>query len=312
MNSLLSNIETLLKGAFEEYIIAVASKYALDKEELEELWNGMNINMKINIKKSAVSQPETKAKKLPIETGGTVGSCQYILKRGRVGERCGGKPYKGSQTYCSKHKKSEVQNPEPKPVSKLPTTSRILKLNKEISKYVHAESGLYVVSKEDSTVVGSYREGILNDFLTSEDISLCEKFGFKYDANLIRKEETKVEDDLDMLEKQFENMNVNIEPVAPSPKVKKTVLLDEEPITLKKTKTKPKPSVDVKTIENAKKIASTILSTIPNVTELKEKKKIEDILKDIQVEETKNDSDSDIFTSDGESSNSDFELEEDI
>lgn len=300
MNSLLSGIESLVKDAFEEYINEVSSKHSIDKSELQELWNSMNLNMKITAKKTV----EPKASK--VQSNPNAPTCPYILKRGRVGEACGAKPCKGGAVYCYKHKKEEDKTPEPKPINKLPTTSRILKLNKEISKYVHAESGLYVVSKEDSTVVGSFRDGKQQEYLTSEDILLCEKYGFKYDASLLQK------DTVDELEEMFDNLQVQETPipveVVSKPK-KKAIILDEEPIKLKP---KQKPVVDVKTIENAKKMASTILSTIPNSTELKEKKKIEDVLKEVQEKDDKLDSDSDLFTDDESDNASESELDEDI
>lgn len=267
MSSLINNIETVITNAFEQYITAVSSKYSVEVEELQELWNTMNFQVKLNIKK-----PEKK-KKLKSEDTEIEGSCPYVLKRGRVGEKCGNKPCKGGKVYCFKHKKFEgTEDVRETPLlSKLPTTSRILKLNKDINKYVHEESGLYVVSKEDSTVAGSYRDGKQTEFLTEEDVSLCEKFGFKYETSIVRKN---------------------------APVIVKSV-------------------VDTKIIDNAKKIALKILSDVPKSSDVRQKRTLEDALKQMKLDDepTTNkvsDDESGFSDSDFSGLESNSDLEEDI
>ena len=118
------------------------------------------------------------------------GGCPYIFRRGRVGETCGARPKKGtSSSYCAKHQKCENDRPVsvpdlPKPlpvrIEKDPSL-RLVRLNKEVNKFVHKDTGLFVRSKEDSTIVGSYRDGVLKDYLTDDDVVLCEKYGFLFE-----------------------------------------------------------------------------------------------------------------------------------
>lgn len=214
-SNLLKNIEALLQDGVaaqvEVLLAAISSKYALDYEELKKLstevlgdaiWadpaDSDTPSAAAGYAEAAPKKKHKAKEPSPSATSSVAsassasesaqGGCPYVFKRGRVGERCGSKPKKGYARYCSKHTKHEADEVAKVPEFNMPAldpSTRLLKLNKEVNKFVHNESGLYVRSKSDSTIVGSYRNGVLVEGLTDDDIKLCEKYGFLFE----RKEE---------------------------------------------------------------------------------------------------------------------------
>ena len=199
MNTLFKNIEITIKNAFSEYIELISEKYNIDKKDLENILITNSINTE-NSKKE--NPPKEKLKKEDNDLSDndlSDNGCPYIFTKGEnKGDRCNSKP-KSNCEYCSKHQKFEgvgqiekKKLPKAKSISSASSVAskkgktpekkqieKIIRLNSEIDRWWNVETELVFKSRDERYVIGSYRNDKINN-LTSDDILLCEQYGFKY------------------------------------------------------------------------------------------------------------------------------------
>ena len=179
MNKLLSSIESSINNTVNEYNKLLSDKFDIDIEELKNIWtttfNGV-------VKQSKKSSSKNVSEKSSINGDEEIKCVYKFIKGKQQGESCNKLTKNGTQ-FCGKHSKFEAEGQKEK--HKLPTVEskspdRIIKLNKELNKWWHKESKLVFKSSKDKLVIGTYRN---NEYkpLTTDDISECEKYGFKYE-----------------------------------------------------------------------------------------------------------------------------------
>jgi hypothetical protein len=180
MNKLLSTIESSINNTINEYNLLISEKFNIDVEELKNIWTSTFDGMVKQSKKSS----KTVSEKSSVTGGDDDIKCIYKFIKGKQqGENCNKSTKNGTQ-FCSKHSKFETDGQKdkkpklPKIESKSP--DRIIKLNKELNKWWHKESKLVFKSSKDKVVVGTYKNDEYKQ-LTKDDISDCEKYGFKYE-----------------------------------------------------------------------------------------------------------------------------------
>ena len=272
MNSFISEIENAIKKTFEEYSTLISQKYSIDLKELENVWNDVCKNTKINLSKTSNDKVENKEeknikkaeKKIDKDEKTSSGTtCPYVYSKGQnTGEVCGSKPKSGCE-YCSKHSKFEglgqqekKKMPKAKSISsetvkksKSPSKKpleKVIRLNKDIDRWWNTETQLVFKTRDERIVVASYRDEKINE-LTDDDILLCEQYGFKYE-NLKDTEDEDEEDD-DIIDEK--------------PVLKKEDIIDEKPVLKKeedddiideKPVIKKKKEVPIKQKEQPKKL----------------------------------------------------------
>lgn len=224
---LLKSIENIISMNIDTYISKISEKWGINKSELEKLW--IDVSKDSDVKKSVINKKfDTSADSVTSETSSKSksknieGGCPYVYIKGKnEGKTCNSKP-KDDGDYCSRHNKcegvgqkdkkkipiskktvaSKVEKPKTSPNKK--PTEKILRLNKEINMFWNPESCLVFKSSDDRVVIGSYRNDKFEK-LTSDDISDCEKYGFKYEQTLkhiksLPEEITKTNNDVDLIE----------------------------------------------------------------------------------------------------------------
>jgi len=213
MDVLFQNIEFTIKEAISEYSKIISSKYNIDQDELHTLWQSVSSNIELINKKTSTSSHIEKTKdddtasivstksskkspaKAKVEKSCEGGVCCYIIKRGeKSGSRCD-KPKKVGD-YCTLHKKyasessdnasvtgsvvstkSKASTTSSKPVKK--SVDKILRKNKDLDKFWHAESRMVFKSKTERVVIGRESSGEILP-LSPDDKMVCEQYGFKY------------------------------------------------------------------------------------------------------------------------------------
>ena len=199
MNTLLENIELSIKNAFTEYIKLISEKYNIEIKELENILNDVSPK-KIEISKGKKTDEKS------VSSKSDIGVCPYIYTKGEnKGNTCGSKP-KNNCEYCSKHQKFEgIGQSEKKNLSVAKSMSsassvsskkgktpekkqleKIIRLNSDIDKWWNVETELVFKSRDERYVIGSYRDGKLND-ISADDILLCDQYGFKYKEKEVEK-----------------------------------------------------------------------------------------------------------------------------
>ncbi len=286
MNNLLKGIESAINNAIEEYSGLIVKKYNLDPKELEDIWNTVCKTNKITINTSVKKCPEVKTdlKKSSQEGDG----CPYVFSKGKnSGETCNGKPKNGCE-YCSKHSKFEgigqtekKVTPSKKSISKTSNTKKkspepkstdiIIRKNPEINKFWDPKTELVFRSQDDRVVIASYRDDKLNK-LSSDDIMLCEQYGFKYDKN-------EVEDNLKELADNLKNNNSDDNySIDSGTSSDSDDDIDEKPLkkTIKKTVEKKEVPKITKAVEKKE---------VPKITKAVEKKEAPKITKAVEKKE---------------------------
>jgi len=263
MNKLLSNIESSINNTINEYNLLISKKFNIDIEELKNLWTGKFDGVVKQSKKSS----KTVSEKSSVNGGDDDIKCIYKFIKGKQqGENCNKSTKNGTQ-FCSKHSKFEEEGQKdkkpklPKIDSKSP--DRIIKLNKELNKWWHKESKLVFKSSKDKVVIGTYKNDEYKP-LTNDDISECEKYGFKYELEempIKSIEKKKEEIPIKPIEKKKEEI-----PIKPIEKKK-----EEMPI---KSIEKKKEEIPIKPIEK-KSLTEQI-----NTTNLYAKN-VEDVISDM-------------------------------
>ena len=190
MNKLLSNIENSINNTVNEYNLLISKKFNIDIEELKNIWtNTFEIS-----KKSTSNTVSEKSSVIGVDEDDI--KCNYKFIKGKQqGENCNKSTKNGTQ-FCSKHSKFEEDGQKDKK-PKLPkveskSLDRIIKLNKDLNKWWHKESKLVFKSSKNKVVVGTYKNDEYKT-LTKDDISECEKYGFKFE---LEEKEEKVEDEI--------------------------------------------------------------------------------------------------------------------
>jgi len=195
MNSLIVNIESIIKKSIADYTTNIASKYNLDFDELIAMWNESNNDSIDELSSSMAKVTINRSSSKPTNHNG----CKYVFTRGATtGSTCNAKLKSGSE-YCSRHVKYESEEQKIKEKKIVPVTTKTkeketpskpkktaskpnitLRMNKDIKKFWNPETQLVFKAKDDRVVVASYRDEELSK-LTEDDIMLCEQYGFKYD-----------------------------------------------------------------------------------------------------------------------------------
>jgi hypothetical protein len=200
-NNLFLNIQFTITEAINEYSKIIASNYNIDPEALKDLWKDVSSNIEFSTLKrddnlsivSSSSSSYSRKSKSPIKevsdttTGEVDSNCCYKLTRGpKKGEMCD-KPKKFGD-YCVQHKKynnddsssvaiSVKSSSEEGPVKK--SVEKVIRKNKELDKFWHAETKMVFKSKTERVVIGI--EDNCNILpLSKEDKLVCEKYGFRY------------------------------------------------------------------------------------------------------------------------------------
>ena len=197
------------------FVNLVAQKYDLDSDELLLMWTNRQDPLqcqpalpKTLPKTLPKAPPKAPPKTLPVVDDDSIsvdstreGCCPYTFTKGaNSGQECGSKP-QGGNTYCSKHKKYEGQEPVKQkvlPKSKKsivpavkptqPTkqnTVLVLKINRNIDRLWHVETAMVFESATKRTVIGKcVGDKIIP--LTPEDIDICKAHGFQFEAPKVK------------------------------------------------------------------------------------------------------------------------------
>jgi hypothetical protein len=217
MDKLLTIIEENIEKSVNDYITVISTKYNIDICELQALWkspSNLSVITQAPLESSVpVLKPKSPPKKKSSPSSSTKIKCAYKYIKGKQqGEICSSNAKDNSQ-YCSKHMKFEDSgqkeikyNPLPAPVEK--SVDRLIRLNKEINKWWHAESKLVFKSNKEKIVVGTYKDEIYND-LCEDDIEECNKYGFKYEIK--QPEPKKIEPAIKKVEpKKIEKTSIGV------------------------------------------------------------------------------------------------------
>ena len=226
MNTNLSNqLLNIVNKEVNNFISKISERYNIEKNELEDIWNGKLNKKPIKITEtssksspeissesspeiSSESSPESSPKKSS-ETSNENCGCPYEFTKGKdKGKQCGSKP-KGGKVYCSKHQKYEgktkVCKPVPQVKSKIKKSTSPsrespnkpvqiqFRKHKELGVLFHNETNLVLKSIDDKVIIGCINENKILD-LTDENIETCKKYSFKFDKDYLpeQKKEQKI------------------------------------------------------------------------------------------------------------------------
>jgi hypothetical protein len=298
MNSLVKNIESAIKEAFEEFAGLIVTKYNLDMGELVELWNESCNSIELTVKKlenktsSVISKKtitttpkETKSVITPIPSSNTsdCGGCKHIMIRGeRKGENCGVKTSKNS-SYCLRHKKSETdEKVTTKKVEKLPPGTIIARRNKDLDAFWHQETGFVFKSATDQQVIGKCIEGQMVP-LSEDDIELCKSMNLTYSVEEVIEEKKVITPP-----KTTGKITSTIEKKVTTPAKTLSKITSVKSNVSKLTSIKKEDSDDEKTMTVIKKITSVPTELVKGAKEIKKSiNKITTSEDDSDVEEKK-------------------------
>uniref|UniRef100_A0A6C0EK14 WGR domain-containing protein n=1 Tax=viral metagenome TaxID=1070528 RepID=A0A6C0EK14_9ZZZZ len=166
------DIVKLIGETVYAFIKNVSKEHDLDEEELRVMWEGGKKTKESDKKRSHSAKSD---------------GCPYEYTKGKKqGTLCGVKPKDGA-VYCATHKKYEGQQkrerkviPAPKKTSrKVSEENLVLKMNKDIGKLCHPQSGLVFKSPQEPVAIGKLHQKKIRP-LTDEDIETCKKFGFRF------------------------------------------------------------------------------------------------------------------------------------
>jgi hypothetical protein len=215
MNSLYQKIINVIEQSVQEYIQKISNKYDLNEKELVEMWNAIDSekDSKKDSKKDNEKDNEKNSKKDNEKDNEKTSKvlnnieddnvCPYVFTKGySAGEKCGCKP-KNDSLYCSKHKKYEGDENKEKIIKKvLPipkksiipisppkksitqlkpnSVSIILRMNKNINKLWHSETGMVFKSKDERIVIGKNVNDKIQE-LSEDDLEICKSMNFRYE-----------------------------------------------------------------------------------------------------------------------------------
>jgi predicted DNA-binding WGR domain protein len=217
MDHLLNEIKQSINNAVGEFSLNVASKFKIDINELEKLWNNSSKSSNSFDFKSIDSPMSTRSNisTKSFKSTSTTSGCPYkYIKGEKKGECCGSKPTT-NKVFCSKHKKFEGSEqkeikilPESKKSSITPSIThkkkspvlqqRILRMNKNIGKLWHPETTFVFDSPKSRIVIGKCNNNTISD-LESTDIDECRRWGFNFKEQKVIDDK---EEDSDVEEKK--------------------------------------------------------------------------------------------------------------
>lgn len=175
MNNLNSALYEIINDVLNEASLKLSEKFNIPIDEIGHVWNTLKLTSSYKQKENINEE---------------ISGCTRILTRVRVGECCGKKISKKSETgkYCTTHLSHERETKKPK-VDEFSCNYRFNK--SKFGNYTHS-TGLAIRSQTNKKIYGREdKDGIVQP-LTEEDIELCKKFRFVYEKN----EKEKYEDDL--------------------------------------------------------------------------------------------------------------------
>ena len=204
MDHLLNEIKQSINNAVGEFSLNVASKFKIDINELEKLWNNSSKSSNSFDFKSIDSPMSTRSNisTKSFKSTSTTSGCPYkYIKGEKKGECCGSKSMT-NKVFCSKHKKFEGSEqkeikilPESKKSSINPSIThkkkspvlqqRILRMNKNIGKLWHPETTFVFDSPKSRIVIGKCNNNTISD-LESTDIDECRRWGFNFKEQKLR------------------------------------------------------------------------------------------------------------------------------
>lgn len=200
MTKLSQYIGKYIDEFFTKYVDKIVDEYALDRNELQRIFNEC-------IEKE-------NGKKETVEVRGDVTNlCEYTYLRGnKQGTTCTSKKKNGQ--FCAKHMPKEEKKEKPKEPKEKGTKEeepKVLKKNKIIDKWWHEKTKLVFKSDQDKIVFATYKNNVLAD-LTEDDIKLCQQYGFKYDVPVKEplQKKQKREDEINTLNKSAKDVEYYI------------------------------------------------------------------------------------------------------
>ena len=177
--SIYSELQSIFKTFGDKFIAEISTKYSLDQDELEALWNDVIEGKKEKkpavkkvkpVKKKSEDKPEVEKKS---------GKCPFVLTRGpNAGNECG-KNNKTGEDFCGRHLTMKPKEPKA-PVSKgVPKNiaMRALRMHKEIKRPYNTENKFVFKSSKERVVIGR----IINDKfveLTEDMLEDCKKYQY--------------------------------------------------------------------------------------------------------------------------------------
>ena len=204
MSSLANQIQNIIDKSICNFINNVSEKYEINKEELEKLWDSVNVSETPTVFVKSTQQKKTPVitKPSPSKTDasstGTSEGCPYVYTKGeKEGQTCNTKP-KGGVVFCTRHKKYEGTEPKQKKI--LPSTKKsiagnapatkkspvkkevntVLRKNKAIDMLWHSSTGMVFKSAKERIVIGKCENDKILP-LTKDDIEVCMAHSFAYE-----------------------------------------------------------------------------------------------------------------------------------
>jgi hypothetical protein len=198
MDSLSAGIKIFVQNFLNKASKNVAEKFDISQEEAMDIWkdlyNDLETIPSCKIKSSSHKKerkPRAKKEEKQEENEHSGGCCVHLLSRGpRIGEECGNKIHKNSQTgkYCTIHIKLENKAHKEVKKSKKKEKSNVeiaIKKDSNYGRYVHTSTGLVFKSPTEKIIIGRQDENGNLLKLTNEDIENCKKHRFVYDKTCV-------------------------------------------------------------------------------------------------------------------------------
>ena len=261
---LLEMIKNNINSTVSGYLDIVSNLYNINKKDTDD--NSYNKNELYELWIKYTEKVEEK-----VEEGG---KCKYLFYKGsKEGQLCNRKT---DSTLCKTHTNVTVKEHKEKkrtlPNIENRTPERVLKLNKEINRWWHPETGFVFKSCTEKKVVGVYKNEYYTENLCEENIAECIRYGFALEIKP-KKIEEKLEEKI----------------------VEEEKIVDEENVEKKKKKKKKITGEEDKNVEEGnvvKKKKKKKITVVKNIGEEEEKKKItvvgeENVNKNIVEEEEK-------------------------
>ncbi len=215
--------------------------------------------------------------------GGSGTCCYEFTKPPRAGELCGVK-VRGDGEFCSKHKKAAEKSPKDKTAMPKPKSADdkkadnddgeskkvVIRLNREIGKYWHPDTGFVFKSPEEKVVIGHLRDGTIHPLVSSQ-ITKCKSLGFP------------VEEKEEEVEEEVEEAPVKSSPAPVKSAEKKSVLSG---ISLNSTKAEvAKAKLGGKKLGEEVKSMAAAIPVKPQTAADDDEDDIENVLAELQEED---------------------------
>ena len=175
---MLSFFNTVISTTLNEYVNLISVRHGIPVDDLMKLMNELkSVNAQSHHIQTIIPLPVA-----PVQNAEN--KCGYIYLRGsKSGTVCGNKNKKNSE-FCSQHTKKKEKDEvvvlnthEVKEVAKKPNP--VLRMNKIIGKWWHADTSLVFKSSEEKIVIGIFKDDKIVD-LSEDDVKVCIANKFKY------------------------------------------------------------------------------------------------------------------------------------